>query len=109
MSFRVSCKVFPKERKNYRRPLHRPQPILRHDSRQTGMTLARPSLSEKRRTRRYRSLGSSSEAPAEGSDSVPRGTPRRSLCSNVFGSWSDCRDLTGDWQEIAKRPTLDLL
>ena len=27
MSFRVSCKVFPKERKNYRRPLHRPKLI----------------------------------------------------------------------------------
>jgi hypothetical protein len=26
-----------------------------------------------------------------------------------FGLWSDCRDLTGDWQEIAKRPTPDLL
>ena len=34
MSFRVSCKVFPKERKNYRRPLHRPQPIC-------GMTVAK--------------------------------------------------------------------
>ena len=23
----VSCKLFPKERKNYRRPVHKPQPI----------------------------------------------------------------------------------